>query len=206
MKLARSAVAALSFVMALAAGAQAFPVTHPQAAGDSRLVGQFLVASRRLAEPTFARSVIYVVDHNDGGAMGLIVNRVLAKTDWKTLGSAFGIESRSRKLVDVYFGGPVDVGRGFVLHSGDYLGANTLHLRRSLSLSTGLDVIKAIIAGQGPKHSLLLLGYAGWGPGQLDHELNRGDWLLAPADESLIFSKNPKAVWEKALRSAGLPL
>ncbi|MCU0735421.1 MAG: YqgE/AlgH family protein [Methylotetracoccus sp.] len=206
MKPARFAFVMLILMIVLAAGASAYVTPRVPAAGGSPFVGQLLVASRRLNEPTFAQSVIYLVAHNDTGAMGLMVNRVLGQTTLKKLGSAFGLPSRSRKPIDVYLGGPVELGRGFVLHSGDYRGTNTLQLQRGLSLSTGLDVFRAITKGRGPKRHLLLLGYAGWGPGQLDHELHRGDWLLAPADESLIFSKNAKTVWEQALRNAGLPL
>lgn len=198
--------ALLISVVAWVAISKANVAQHSPPQFETSAAGQCLVASPRLAEPTFAQSVIVVVVHNNGGAMGLIVNRVLGKASLNALASAFGIRTHNRKLVDVYLGGPVELGLGFVLHSDDYQGMGTQRLNPGLSVSTGLDVIKAMSRGQGPKRSRFLLGYAGWGPGQLELELARGDWLLAPADGALIFAADPKTVWQRALRQAGIPL
>lgn len=206
MKLRRCLLAATLLLALWPLAAFATPGPLSPSPPNSPLAGQFLVASRRLAEPTFARSVIYIVAHNDSGAMGLMVNRVLGTATLQKLVSAFGVRSRDRSRVDVHLGGPVDPARGFVLHSGDYSGASTLKLLGSVSLSTGIDVMQAVAAGRGPKRRLFLFGYAGWAAGQLDAEMARGDWMLAPADESLIFSKDPETVWERALKRAGLPL
>lgn len=206
MKRRRCIFAGLILVFLSAFEAYPEEALRAPATASPRWAGQFLVASRRLAEPPFAQSVIYLVAHTDGGAMGLMVNRVLGTASLKKLVSAFGIRSRSRRSIDVYFGGPVELGRGFVLHSGDYAGISTQKLSGSLSLSTGLDVMQAMADGRGPKRQRLLFGYAGWGPGQLDAELARGDWMLAPADESLIFSKDSRTVWQRALAHAGIPL
>lgn len=206
MKSGRIVMLAWLLLAAVVASAAAYVAPRSASPPTISLTGQCLVASRRVAEPTFAQSVILMVAHNEDGAMGLMVNRVLGTVAMQDLVLPFGIRTRNRKPVEVYLGGPVDLGRGFVLHSNDYVGAGTQKLQRGLSLSAGLDVMQAIARGRGPKQSLFLLGYAGWGPGQVDRELARGDWLLAPADETLIFSDDPKTVWQRALRHAGIPL
>ncbi|HUL11080.1 MAG TPA: YqgE/AlgH family protein [Methylococcaceae bacterium] len=173
---------------------------------SSNLTGELLVANRQLVDPNFAKCVIYVIAHSEDGAMGLIVNRVYGTMSLQEMLGAFGIETREKRKVELYYGGPVEIRRGFVLHSGDYTGVSTLLLGKDMALSTGLDVMQAVAEGRGPERTRFLLGYAGWGAGQLEHELARSDWLIAPADPSLIFSSDPGAVWEKALQRAGIAL
>ena len=189
--------------------ASAVAYTRPQfplpSAGPN-LAGQFLVASRRMVEPSFAQSVIYVVTHNETGAMGLVINRVYGTTTLKELLAAFGTKTDDQRLIKLHYGGPVEVGRGFVLHSGDYVGASTQVMSNALSLSIGRDVMEAAAKGRGPKRILFLVGYCGWAPGQLESELARSDWLTAPVDEKLIFSDDTQGVWEQALKHAGMPL
>ena len=173
----------------------------------SNLTGQFLVASPQLAGPNFfSKTVIYMIAYSDEGAMGVIVNRVFGTTSFKKLLAAIGIKTLVKKEVDVYLGGPVEIGRGLILHSPDYTGASTQQLGQSIAVSTGQDVLQALAEGKGPKQSRIMLGYTGWGAGQLDHEMARGDWLLAPADPSLIFSTHPDEIWGKALMHAGISL
>lgn len=165
------------------------------------------MASRRLVEPTFAKTVILLIAHrDDGGAMGLIVNRVLGTVQTDRLLSAFGITTRNRQPLDIYLGGPVEIGRGFVLHSAEYRGTSTQTVSRGISLSIGTDVMQALANRRGPTRHRVLLGYAGWSAGQLEQEMARGDWLLAPADPVLLFTDDPGSVWERALQHAGLPL
>ena len=171
------------------------------------LSGQLLVATPRMGDPRFARTVIYVVDHNAEGAMGLVINRSFGEGPWNALLEGFGVEHENVSgSVRLYYGGPVDSSRGFVLHTADYTGASTRVLDAGVALSTGLDVLRAVAEGKGPRRSLFVLGYAGWGPGQLEGEMARDDWLTAPAEETLIFGDDPDAVWEKALDRAGLTL
>lgn len=171
------------------------------------LAGQLLVATPRMGDPRFARTVIYMVDHNAEGAMGLVINRSYGKGPWNALLDGFGVSHRNISgSVRLYYGGPVDSGRGFVLHTTDYTGASTRVVDAGVAFSTGLDVLEAVAEGKGPRRSLFVLGYAGWGAGQLESEMARDDWLTAPAEESLIFGDDPDAVWEKALHSAGLSL
>lgn len=176
-------------------------------AGAASLAGQFLVASPKMPDPRFAHTVVYVVSHGDDGAMGLVVNRTFGKGPLKVLLQGFGIEkTRAKETVTLHYGGPVEQGRGFILHSQDYNGPSTQTLQGQVALSTGMDILKALAMGGGPRHRLFLLGYAGWGPGQLEGEIARDDWLISPADERLIFSEDPEKVWEEALRHAGTPL
>lgn len=168
--------------------------------------GQFLVASRSLRAPPFSGTLILLVAHGDGGAMGLIVNRPLGVTPVSKLLSAFGIRTRNRSALSVYLGGPVDLSRGFVLHSEDYSGLSTRRIHGDIAMSTGLDVLNAIAEDRGPKRLLVLMGYAGWGAGQLEQEIARGDWMLAPADPDLVFSGHPETAWERAMQRAGFPL
>ncbi|WP_228719952.1 YqgE/AlgH family protein [Methylococcus geothermalis] len=196
----------LSAVLALGSAAVAYVRAPEIPSGRSDTSGQFLVAHPKMPANIFAHSVIYVVSHNEGGAMGLIVNRLAGAGPLGKLLEAFGLHSKEQREIKLFLGGPVGVGQGFVLHSDDYAGASTRVLKKGLSLSTGPDILDALAQGRGPRQVRMLFGYAGWSPGQLDGEIARGDWLLAPADTALIFSDQPDAVWEQALKHAGLPL
>ncbi|MDD2767735.1 MAG: YqgE/AlgH family protein [Methylococcus sp.] len=176
------------------------PSTHPRASG------QLLVAHPNMPANIFAHTVIYLISHDGGGAMGLIVNRVAGAGPLGKLLGAFGLASKDRREIKLYLGGPVEVERGFVLHSDDYAGASTRVLGKNLSLSTGPDILEAIAHKRGPERTRILFGYAGWSPGQLEGEIARGDWLLAPADPALIFSDDTDAIWDQALKHAGLNL
>lgn len=205
MRQPRSALIFLILLSVLAGAALGYVRSSPPPSG-SGTDGQFVVASRQLVDPNFARSVIYMVAHSADGAMGLIVNRAEGTSTLKEVLGAIGIKTDKKDRVTLYFGGPVEPARGFLLHSPDYVGASTQLIGKEIALSGGLDVMRAIAQGKGPKQTRFLLGYAGWGPGQLDHEIARGDWLIAPADSALIFSSEPDTVWEKALQRAGIAL
>ncbi|MEW6037916.1 MAG: YqgE/AlgH family protein [Pseudomonadota bacterium] len=196
----------LSAALALGSAASAYVRPLEIHKGRSDTSGQFLVAHPKMPANIFAHSVIYIVSHNEGGAMGLIVNRLAGAGPLAKLLEAFGLSSKEQREIKLYLGGPVGIGQGFVLHSDDYAGASTRALKKGLSLSTGPDVLQALAQGRGPRQARMLFGYAGWSPGQLDGEIARGDWLLAPADTSLIFSDEPDKVWEQALKHAGIPL
>jgi len=170
------------------------------------LGGQLLVANRHLRDPHFAHSVIYVLDHTETGAMGLVVNRAAGRAALREVLRQQGVRSASKRSITLFYGGPVEPGRGFLLHSPDYQCASTQFLGTRFALSTGRDILEAIAAGKGPKQARLVLGYAGWGKGQLDQEVARADWLLTSADPALVFSATPAQVWERALRFAGMRL
>lgn len=171
------------------------------------LVGQVLVASPQMADPRFAGTVVYMVAHDQGGAMGLVLNRSIGQGSLKALLQGFGVEDPAADgTVRLQYGGPVDTGRGFVLHSPDYSGRGTRVVGEGVALSTGFDVLKAVATGAGPEQRRFYLGYAGWGPGQLEGELARDDWMTAPADAALVFNEDLEALWNQAMKGAGRSL
>lgn len=171
------------------------------------LVGQLLVATPDMGDPRFAETVIYVIDHSDRGAMGLVINRAYGEGPLKVFLGSLGVESgNAAGNIRLQYGGPVEPARGFVLHSAEYTGPSTRVVNDRVAISFGRDVFEALAKGKGPEHRLVFLGYAGWGPGQLEHELARDDWLTAPAAESLIFSDDLDGMWKRAYRDAGVSL
>ena len=175
--------------------------------GSPFVAGDLLVASPQMGDPRFAGAVIYMVDHGPDGAMGVVVNRTLGRGPLSALLRGFGLETASGDGdVALHYGGPVEPGRGFVLHTPDYEGADTRVVGGRVALTSSPDILQAIAAGKGPRRRLLLLGYAGWGPGQLEDELARDAWLTAPVDEGLVFSDDLDEVWDAAMRRAGLAL
>jgi putative transcriptional regulator len=169
------------------------------------LQGRLLIAMPTMQDPRFQRSVIYICAHSATGAMGLVVNKPIAGVSFPDLLRQLGIESSSGgPSIRIHNGGPVEPGRGFVLHSTDYLREATLLIGSQFGLTATLDVLKAIAEGHGPRQSLLALGYAGWGPGQLDTEIQANGWLLAPATESLLFGRDDGRKWQAALDAIGI--
>ena len=169
------------------------------------LEGQLLVAMPTMADPRFARSVIYLCDHSEHGAMGLVVNRLLESLSFSDLLKQLDIEADGvNEDIRVHFGGPVESARGFVLHSNDYTHEATLRVDDGFALSTTIDVLKAMAEGRGPRLSMLALGYAGWAPGQLDREIQENGWLTVPADEELVFDRAQDAKWERAVGRLGI--
>jgi putative transcriptional regulator len=169
------------------------------------LTGQLLMAMPQMADPRFARAVIYVCAHSEEGAMGLVLNKLLDQLTMPELLSQLGIAQESPiRQRRVHFGGPVDVARGFVLHSDDYNDEGTSVITEGIALTATIDILRAIGRGHGPRHSLLALGYAGWGPGQLDAEIQANGWLHAPVDETIIFGPDQDTKWERAIRKIGI--
>ena len=197
----------VALLLVLLDGADKKSLADGPAAASTSLAGQLLVASPKMGDPRFVETVIYVIADDADGSMGLVINRSFGEGPLSALLAGFGVRSHAgRDPVRLHYGGPVDGGRGFVLHSREYQGSSTHMLTNGVALSTGRDVLEAVAAGRGPKHALFALGYAGWGPGQVEEEVSRGDWLTAPADQSLIFTDDLDHVWEKAMRLAGLAL
>jgi putative transcriptional regulator len=177
------------------------------ASASAFLVGQVLVASPGMGDPRFARSVVYIVAHDGDGAMGLVLNRSLGEGSLKSLLQGFGVQNATADgVVRLQYGGPVARSRGFVLHAADFSGRATMVIGDGVALSTGFDVLKAVAAGEGPERRRFYLGYAGWGPGQLEGELARDDWLIAPADAALVFGDDLDGLWEKTMKHAGRTL
>lgn len=171
---------------------------------EGYLTGQLLIAMPTMRDPRFTRTVIYICAHSADGAMGLVVNRLVGSLTFPDLLDQLGIEPESDvEKIRVHFGGPVETSRGFVLHSADYGGDGTLDVDDRIGLTASLDILKDIAAGQGPRRSLLALGYAGWGPGQLDEEIQANGWLTVAADEALIFDELLDDKWERAIAKIG---
>jgi putative transcriptional regulator len=172
---------------------------------EGYLTGQLLIAMPGMADPRFARTVVYVCAHNEEGAMGLVINRLIGSITFPDLLEQLGIENAGiGRNIEVHFGGPVESGRGFVLHSGDYEQDGTLKVSNHLSLTATIDILRDIASGGGPRLSMLALGYAGWGPGQLDSEIQANGWLHVEADEELVFDQNLDGKWERAISKLGI--
>ena len=164
------------------------------------LTGQLLIAMPAMTDPRFVHSVIYVCAHSKDGAMGLVLNRPLARPTFEDLLRQLEIAPvPPARQIRLCVGGPVDNARGFVLHTADWTGEGSLRVNDALALTASLDVLKVIAAGGGPREGLLALGYAGWGPGQLDAEMQQNAWLSAPADETLLFDSDHDTKWRRAL-------
>jgi len=180
-------------------------MTKPSDASSPYLTGQLLVAMPQMRDPRFARSVIYMCAHSADGAMGLVVNRRVGSITFDDLLKQLNIGPNKRNdEIRVHFGGPVEQGRGFVLHSSDYTQSGTLRVDNDVALTATLDILKELAAGGGPRRSLLALGYAGWGPGQLDAEIQANGWLSVSSDEALVFDADLDHKWERAIEKIGI--
>ncbi len=167
--------------------------------------GNFLVAMPAMRDPRFTRTVIYVCAHTADGAMGLVINRLIGSLSFPDLLQQLNIgQASSGEDIRIRSGGPVETGRGFVLHSADYLEDATLRVGSDVGLTATLDILRGIASGSGPKRRLLALGYAGWGPGQLDQEIQGNAWLCVPADQELIFDDRIDDKWERCIGKIGV--
>lgn len=181
--------------------------------GSKYLNNQMLVAMPNIGDDRFDKSVIYVCSHSADGAMGIIVNKPANGISLPSLFEQLGIDHKddyidtpkSTRDVAIQIGGPVESNRGFVLHSTDYFSSkNTMPIDKEIGLTSTLDVLRAISRGRGPKQALLALGYAGWGPGQLDKEILSNGWLHCDADNELIFARNCEVKYDLALAKIGI--
>lgn len=179
----------------------------------SYLDGQLLIAMPVMDDERFARSVIYVCAHSSEGAMGIIVNRRAGSIDFPELLAQLDIidDAENIKLPEsaesmkVLKGGPVETGRGFVLHSSDFfIDDATLPIDDGICLTATVDILRAIANGGGPKHAILALGYAGWAPGQLEDEIQGNGWLHCAADDDLIFGTDIDEKYMRALQKIGI--
>jgi putative transcriptional regulator len=181
--------------------------------GGTFLEGQMLVAMPGMRDERFARAVIYVCAHSPEGAMGIIVNQPASNIKFTDLLVQLDVIPQEERIhlprsaggVKVLKGGPVETGRGFVLHSSDFfIQDSTLPIDDGICLTATLDILKAIAAGGGPVNALLALGYAGWAPGQLENEIQQNGWLHCAADSALVFDADAGAKYDLALRKIGI--
>lgn len=181
----------------------------PPASGS--LEGQVLIAMPNIPDRKMERAAIFLCAHSERGAMGLILNKIVRDMSFVDLLRQLRIMPQASSVdgLPVLFGGPVDTERGFVLHSGEYeSGSNTMriggHAGLNLGLTATVDVVTDIAEGRGPRASMLALGYAGWGAGQLEAELARHAWLICPSDDFLLFGQQYHLKWEHGLRKLGI--
>ncbi len=177
------------------------------------LEGQFLIAMPNMEDGRFDHSVVYVCSHTEQGAMGLVLNQVARHLSLEDLlfqlnilndETAIRLPAKIREM-NVYKGGPVEMERGFVLHTDDYkLDRSTLEIDNGICLTATLEILKALAEGRGPDHAMLALGYSGWAPGQLESEIQANGWLTGPANRDLVFDPSFDNKWQRALLSIGV--
>jgi putative transcriptional regulator len=185
------------------------PIAQASATTTKSLTGWLLVATPKMSDPRFARTVIYIVRHDEDGAMGFVVNRVLGREAvLKILSKAEpgDLEAAKTPVVPIHYGGPVQPTRGFVLHTADYATEATIAVTPNVSLTANREILTAIAHGRGPKRSLIAVGYAGWGPGQLEAEIERRDWVVVPADNDIVFDRDFRTKWRRAFDLRGIDL
>jgi putative transcriptional regulator len=189
------------------------PKTRTRQTGSSGFLdGQLLIAMPLMTDKRFARSVVYMCAHSKDGAMGLIINQRASHIDFPDLLERLSIKvagpSQEEILAQaVHVGGPVETGRGFVLHTADYVAEDsTLQIDGSVCLTATIDILKAMAAGDGPDRSILALGYASWGAGQLESELAANGWLTCPSDPDLVFTSEIDRKYVLALAKLGVDL
>ncbi len=202
--LAAAAAALLAGLSGLTMGAKPPPGAMAQ---PGYLAGQLLVAAPGMRDPRFVRTVVFMVSHDAGGAMGLVVNRSLGSASLAGLLKSLGKEKQEIPGdIRIHYGGPVQPRSGFVLHTTDYVRNGTLVVNDGVALTRNLDILPAIAAGKGPRASLFAFGYAGWAPGQLENEIKAKAWVTAPADEQIIFDDKLETKWKRAMARRGIDL
>jgi putative transcriptional regulator len=173
--------------------------------GGGFLLGKLLVALPGMPDPRFEKTVIFMCAHSDQGAMGLIVNKPFEGLSFREMVAKLDIPvAEHAPDPPILFGGPVGTGQGFVLHTAEYTGSEaTMPVTSEISLTATIDILRAIAGGRGPQKSLFALGYASWGPGQLEGELTSNGWIPCDASERIVFGPDCEAKWKDALATLG---
>ena len=166
--------------------------------------GKLLLAMPGMGDPRFGKSVIYMCSHDNEGAMGIAINQRVDGLTFAQLLSQLNIKTFPNHDIAIHSGGPVETGRGFVLHTSDYFQSSTLKISDDISLSATVDILELLAKGEGPRKALLALGYAGWGAGQLEDEMTRNSWLTVDASDDLLFNTPLEEKWTKAMAMAGI--
>jgi putative transcriptional regulator len=192
----RALVVLLALVVAVLAVAEG----RAEAPTRRSLAGRLLVATEAIRDPRFARTVIYLVRHSDEGALGLVINVPMGEIPFDRALKPLGLEAPPGSgNLQVYYGGPVEPGQGFVLHTPDWKTDGTTVVNERFAFTQDPKILESIARGTGPRRALFFLGYAGWAPGQLDAELTTGSWGVAAADERLVFETDPVQKWIEAM-------
>jgi len=169
------------------------------------LDGKLLVAMPTMSDPRFERAVILLCAHSEAGAMGILLNKTLDALSFDELLEQLDIPSTvGAGPIKVHFGGPVDTERGFVVHTTDLLHETTLVIGKDMALTATIDMLKTIADGSGPDNSFLALGYSGWGPGQLEEEIQQNGWLVVKPDKDIVFGPELDDKWQVAVNKLGV--
>ncbi len=168
------------------------------------LTGHFLIAMPQMGDPNFARTVVFLCAHGDEGAMGLVVNREADSIEFDKLLEQLGIDDPQINSIPVHDGGPVDTGRGFVLHSRDYFQKGSVEVTDTVAMTATVEILRSIAEGGGPRKRLLALGYAGWAAGQLENEIHANGWLVVDADDDILFGLELEDKWQLAMAKLGV--
>jgi putative transcriptional regulator len=176
-------------------------MARPGPAEEGWLGGQILIAMPSMEDPRFTRSVICLCAHSPEGAMGIVLNRAIENLTFDELLKQLDVTPvPPQRRISLHAGGPVEGGRGFVLHTQDWSSEGSLTIEGGFALTASVDILKAIAGGEGPRQGLLALGYAGWGPGQLESEIQHNAWLSVSPDEAILFTEEDQdAKWRRAL-------
>ena len=181
------------------------PKKNKQEELPDSLTGSILVAMPHMKDPRFHQAVIFICGHDDKGAMGIVLNKLVEGLTLSQILTQMSLETQSLKQdIPVHYGGPVETGRGFTLHSPDYHHEASIQISKDVILTTNAEVLQVMAVEKKPKNKILALGYAGWGAGQLEKEMATNAWLQVPADLDLIFHTSPAKCWTKALGKLGI--
>ncbi|MFN3826195.1 MAG: YqgE/AlgH family protein [Micavibrio sp.] len=172
---------------------------------EHSLMGKLLIAMPQMGDTRFHKAVIFMCAHDANGAMGLVINHILPGLDLGELLDQLHIEEKNPQVdIPVMSGGPVETARGFILHEGSFSATESLEIKSNIYVTGTIDALKAVAKGQGPKNMLFILGYAGWGAGQLDQEMQQNSWLVIDADTDVIFESAPEDRWDRAIKKLGI--
>ncbi len=213
------AVVAISLVPPPGAEGRAVPSLGEGGTGGASLAGRLVVASEKMGDPRFRNTVIYMVEHNASGAMGVIVNVPFGAVPLARLFERLGLEGGleggpegdleapgAAGEIEIYYGGPVEPEHGFLLHSAEVVIESSIVLGEGVAMTTDAEMLHKIARGKGPEHSLFAFGYSGWGPDQLESEFARDDWFTIPFDPALVFAADPARSWQRAAARRSLDL
>lgn len=170
------------------------------------LQGNFLISTSKMPDPRFEKKLIYMCGHTEEGAIGLVVNNPLPDVRLDEILKSADISVPDFELPPVYLGGPVEMGSGFILYTADYHAENQLQVSETVCLSSDPVILQDIALNTGPSKYLFLLGYAGWGPGQLENELTDNGWLILPAEDDVIFNTPDSMKWKIAAQKYGIDI
>ncbi|MCW9013799.1 MAG: YqgE/AlgH family protein [Gammaproteobacteria bacterium] len=174
---------------------------------ETNLTNHFLIAMPSLEDGNFSQSVTYICEHDDNGALGITINRPI-DIQLKEIFTQLNIEAANTEIADqfIFIGGPVQQDRGFLLHKPHGNWDSSLKVTDAIAVTTSRDILEAIAQDKGPENVIITLGYAGWGPGQLEYELSQNAWLSCPANEEILFHTPPEKRWEAAAKLLGIDL